>query len=533
MKHIFILTVCTCFTIAANSQQNITPLQTNEYCPNVEYTFTATIPKPYSSMIGQGSCVITQLPTPPVGSTFTFKGKFGDANQKQSFKINYTDGTSFDFDYKKIKSLFYGTTCTPIQPSVSQISAPRCQIVNTAISFSNVQWSTNFESPILCFGSIAEYEYQLPANWKIGTFTSTGSNWYAGGNNVTITSDISSGDGGVITIRPKNTACGNVLTNGVSQAVSIPISRPEPSFTFTNSAYQICSGLNGVYTINGMPAGSTVVWSVTSTNGTPTTLAQIAGSNTNPTVTVAANATAAGLIKITATVTHCTYIYTPSQTLQIGVGTYPTVRLNYDANCGKLFQAIPYFIAGDGIGTTGFSWNLSGDVNLNTTTTDDLVINPLINNPVNNKTYKVFVKVRAITGCGTSIQNPFIYVVNIGPVNLNACSGGGVLRQLVNSNSVDDNITTAPSFETSNSKISISPNPSNGQFIVVLNAKNKNAGIKQIIVKNKIGIPVYRQTFSNNQQQQNIDISGNPTDIYIVEIFDGKQWITQKLSLQR
>lgn len=341
-------------------------------------------------MIGEGSCYITQLPNNPGGTTITFKGKFGDANQKQTFRIYFSDNTNYPFDFKKIKSLFYGTTCTPIQPNVSQITAARCQVVNTAISFSNVQWSTNFESPTLCFGSVAEYEYQLPANWKIGTFTSTGSNWYAGGNSVTVTSDLSSGNGGVVTIRPANTACGTGLTNGASQAVNIPVTRPAPSFTFTNSAYQICSGLNGVYTINGMPAGSTVLWSVTNTDGTPTTLAQISGSNTNPTVTVAANATTAGLIKITATVTHCTYIYTPSQTLQIGVGTYPTVRLNYDANCGKLFQAIPYFIAGDGIGTTGFSWNLSGDVNLNTTTTDDLVINPLINNPVNNKTYKVF-----------------------------------------------------------------------------------------------------------------------------------------------
>ena len=62
--------------------QSISPLQTGEFCPNVEYTFTASISKTYQSMIGMYSASVTQLPATPVGSTFTFKGKFGDANQK-------------------------------------------------------------------------------------------------------------------------------------------------------------------------------------------------------------------------------------------------------------------------------------------------------------------------------------------------------------------------------------------------------------------------------------------------------------------
>jgi len=53
--------------------ESITPAITDEYCPNVEYTFTVTIPKTYSSMIGVNSAVVTQLPSSPVGSTFTFK----------------------------------------------------------------------------------------------------------------------------------------------------------------------------------------------------------------------------------------------------------------------------------------------------------------------------------------------------------------------------------------------------------------------------------------------------------------------------
>ncbi len=105
MKHIIIIALCSCFAIEGTSQA-ISPLESNEYCPNVEYTFTATITKPYLSMIGEGSCYVTQLPTPPVGTTFTFKGKFGDANQKQTFRINHPDGSTTPFDFKKTSHYF-------------------------------------------------------------------------------------------------------------------------------------------------------------------------------------------------------------------------------------------------------------------------------------------------------------------------------------------------------------------------------------------------------------------------------------------
>lgn len=105
--------------------QFIVPSQNDEYCPGTEYTFTVTIAKPYLNIVAEGGCYVTELPTSPVGSTFTFKGKFADLNQKQTFRIYYQDNSSTPFDFKKIKSLFYGTTCTPIQPNQSVINAPR------------------------------------------------------------------------------------------------------------------------------------------------------------------------------------------------------------------------------------------------------------------------------------------------------------------------------------------------------------------------------------------------------------------------
>ena len=106
MKQLLFTVLC-CTILNTVYSQTISPVETGEFCPNVEYTFTASITKTYQSMIGLYSASVTQLPTSPVGSTFTFKGKFGDANQKQAFRIYYTDNTFYDFEFKKIKSLIF------------------------------------------------------------------------------------------------------------------------------------------------------------------------------------------------------------------------------------------------------------------------------------------------------------------------------------------------------------------------------------------------------------------------------------------
>lgn len=221
--------------------QIISPSQSSEFCPNVEYTFTASIPKTYQSMIGTSSASVTQLPTSPVGSTFTFKGKFGDANQKQSFRVYYTDNTYYDFEFKQIKSLFYSnqisSSCPAIQPNQATVTAPLCKINSISISFAAVKWNTAFENPNYCFGTITSYEYQLPAGWILNSVTSTGSNWIAGTNNVTVTSDFSTG--GAIRIRQANN-CGSGLANG-QIPVQILINRPS-GFAVTPANVPISCG---------------------------------------------------------------------------------------------------------------------------------------------------------------------------------------------------------------------------------------------------------------------------------------------------
>ncbi len=82
-------------------------------------------------------------------------------------------------------------------------------------------------------------------------------------------------------------------------------------------------------------------------------------------------------------------------------------------------------------------------------------------------------------------------------------------------------------------KVSLVPNPTKGQFVVSLKTEDKNAEIKEIIIRNKMGIPVYQQKFANKQKKQTINLFNQPTDIYLVEVFDGVKWVTEKLSLQR
>lgn len=82
-------------------------------------------------------------------------------------------------------------------------------------------------------------------------------------------------------------------------------------------------------------------------------------------------------------------------------------------------------------------------------------------------------------------------------------------------------------------KIIVAPNPSTGLFVLTLNTKNKSSVIKEVIIKNKMGALVYQQKFNTNQRSQTINLSNHGTDVYMIQVFDGTEWFTEKLSLRR
>jgi hypothetical protein len=81
-------------------------------------------------------------------------------------------------------------------------------------------------------------------------------------------------------------------------------------------------------------------------------------------------------------------------------------------------------------------------------------------------------------------------------------------------------------------KVTIAPNPTSGQFSITLNTEDKTSAIKEVIIRNKMGILVFQKKFNVNQKNQKINLPNQTTDIYTVEIFNGSEWITQKLSIK-
>jgi hypothetical protein len=159
-------------------------------------------------------------------------------------------------------------------------------------------------------------------------------------------------------------------------------------------------------------------------------------------------------------------------------------------------------VAGSGthISWSGFGSNFSVEIN------------------ANFKNEWITLRCAAINSCGSAYRDYKFYVLPVNNVNCPYCPGC--------------RMAAAP-IQEETSGISIFPNPTNGLFNVALNGSKKNAVIKEVRVKNKVGALVYQQKFNTGLKTQAINIANQPLDIYVVEVFDGSVWQTQKLSLQK
>lgn len=202
--------------------QFITPITSNVYCPNTTITFAVTLPGTNNTSISvfgwatnvapYTNGIISNLVIDNTNNitTFNFNGNFLDFNNSQTFRVQYyISGQQHytEFTYTKIKS--FQTTVSESIPLLTpnSITANRCQIQNFNISFNNVQFANPWVDPKQVYGTEAGYEYLLPVGWVLNGTTSTGSNWITGANNVTVTSDLSHGNGENIQIRAVN-SCG-------------------------------------------------------------------------------------------------------------------------------------------------------------------------------------------------------------------------------------------------------------------------------------------------------------------------------------
>ena len=141
--------------------QSISPNENTEFCPLTSTTFTVTLPRiatgttpTVSSWTNTPVLIsgVSNLSQTSFQTTFTFVGQFRDVNINQVFRVDYVpnggSATFYEFKFKRVKSLFHGT-CSPIQPNRSSITADLCQTPSFGISFTNAQWKTEFESPVL------------------------------------------------------------------------------------------------------------------------------------------------------------------------------------------------------------------------------------------------------------------------------------------------------------------------------------------------------------------------------------------------
>ena len=325
-----------------------------------------------------------------------------------------------------------------------------------------------------------------------------------------------------------------------------------------DNCYRLCTssmsitGPNAVcdnpvtYSIN-LPQGATAAWNV----GIRLTVTNVTSNGSQ--ITVIRNGNAAN--NITATITapgNCNAGVSPfSLTKTIRVGA-PTAN-----------SYVPYITHG---GNTSYMSNYcnkltticsgsarGGDI------TNDIIIQPMVISPYNYCAIGYIIDNNATTITWSMVQkspgtfhgyynfsgNSFNVGINVNYptewvvlrcTRTNECGSAYSDYKFYAENTVCVEYVEERSTATSenvSTGIEIYPNPSTGQFKVNLTGETKNTGIQQIMVMDKMGMVIFNQSYENRQPAQQINLRVPATDIYNIQIFDGKQWLSKKLSMIR
>ena len=498
--------------------QTILPLQSTEQCPGVDIVFTVTIAANSITSISPKALnvnpVVIQQPynitSNGSNKTFNFVGRFSDYNNKQTFTVNYinTSGvaTTWDFTYIKIKSLLAANSFSQIYPSPSSITAQRCQIQNFNISFPNVLYGNPWEAPPIGYGTVTNYEYLLPTGWSLNGIASTG-NWMVSNTSVTVTSDMASGVGGSIRIRPVNTQCASGLQAG--QEAVIPINRPAPTLSIPETDVEICSG-NKTYSITGLPTGATTTWSISNNYG-------VAGlsNQTNTSVQVNKINSGNGHETLTATVTHCSFTYTVTKVLNFGVPTatfdiftyLPLYADCFETDAFYIFR--PTLIYNYDVYPPNYQWSYR----INGTTTETIVSSTGEDGVFifpNAGTYDILV--RPVNSCGIG-STPSIKTITV--QMWPACGGLGF-------------------------RMTASPNPTTNYINVTID--KETADVVKMSKLDKITYRLYdinsatiikQWTFDNTSNKHQLNVSGIKGGHYILVAQKGKYQRTSQVLINR
>ena len=470
----------------------ISPSATAEYCPlqelyfdidysgNMDFYTIQTFDHLAARLVNKSYDNTTNT------TVFHMAINFDDIPVTHSIRIEYYPnggGTHIaeTFSFPKIKSLFGDSR--QVNPGISNITAPYCVATTTNISFSNLPWKNGSST----FGAITQYDYSVPAGWSVNGSVSTGpSDIKHGSNSATIVSDGTTG--GNLVIAPVNTACGTNTFSG--NPLVIPIIRAQPAPTFSGSA-TICS--SETYTAANIPSWVTdFLWEVTSSS------LVTSGSSTSNPATFTKSTDGIGTIKFTISNPTCGLSFSYN-------GTQITGNANLIVGTPKpqaLYKESEYCIGGSDWEVTfratpnvaGISYNWKFNGTLDTYN--------------HNSSYYVYefpadcvdLDVQLETGCGTGAWLSADYYGN--PATFcPSCFGY---------------------------RMAISPNPTPNQITISSKSVKNPLNIKEVRFVDAQGV-VRKAVKANGVRQLKIDISALTAGRYFVNVFDGKEWISQLL----
>ncbi|MDP3915860.1 MAG: T9SS type A sorting domain-containing protein [Bacteroidota bacterium] len=328
---------------------------------------------------------------------------------------------------------------------------------------------------------------QIPSIGEYGRFDIS---WTGGGTNATRLNNW---------LDPNGTNAISTTTTNIAALISL-------NNSIISGDNTVC-GTSNPYTITSLPTGATVIWTIPGNNG----IAQINSPNSLQTTLTKISS---GVITLSATITFCgqTRIITKDGiTIGSGISTITGYyRNNYGQNTPliKKYEGVNYV-----------------EPNVNSTA---IVITP----EWATATWSL------INGsCNYWSQSP-------GPdgnlLVMNLPQGADVDFRLTNNGTCETEEFDFLFFAQSpyGGYYSISPNPTIDNLTVSVDeaklekqkiVKSADQDIRKIVILDKTGIVQSKQLYGVGTRQINMNVSGLTPGVYIVRIFNGKQWTAIKL----
>ncbi len=271
----------------------------------------------------------------------------------------------------------------------------------------------------------------------------------------------------------------------------------------------VCATSNN-YTIPNLPAGATVAWSdapayatINSPDAIQTTLTKVSN----------------GLTTLTATITNTCNATPVTLTKQIYVGT-PIISGTYNSptNSEEPLVPIPHWnLTQFNAACIAFVTNIAVPSGATATWTGS--VDPGVTWSQSGKdVFCNFTAVGQIATLSVSITN--------------SCGTSSASYRFKCTTANSCGITPMIAV---GSGISLSPNPANNTLQVSLNGttgKAEKRNISQIDIFDKLGNRILRYKYGQNQMTANLDISTLNPDVYMIKVFDGQTWATDKFIKQ-